>query len=337
MSPALTILLITISGGSPDEGGVVDDPYAPAIARATREALGANTQIISKRLDTLPSDAEVVALGADAHADAVVEITWSLPDHLRTTIRMERASTGQWLDREVGFRTNDDPVERSRTVGFTIASMLPEGSARLEAPPPKPEEAPPTPAPEEGLARDSVDAHPAAEPPEERLHFDNSISAAALMAFGVGDGGGGLGAALDYRRGLADAFALRFGLAARVGQGAPSGLATRFFSGGVGFVWDTWSSQNGRGRLGLRVDALFALAQVDHLSTQGTSASRYKFLPGADLLVEGSYFFTRGAAVVLGAGGEALFGETDVIVEGQTVAAFEPVHPVVELGLRAGF
>jgi hypothetical protein len=169
------------------------------------------------------------------------------------------------------------------------------------------------------------------------LHYDNSISAAALVAFGVGDGGGGLGAALDYRRGLAETFALRFALAARVGQGAPPGITTRFFSGGVGFAWDAWSSQNGRGRLGLRLDALFALAQFDHLSTGGTTASRSKFLPGADLLAEASYFFTRGAAVVLGGGGEALFGETDVLVAGQPVATFEPVHPVVELGLRAGF
>lgn len=334
MSPALTILLITISGASPDDTGASDDPYAPAIVRATREALGANTEIVSKRFDALPSDAEVVALGADVHADAVVEVTWSLPDHLRTTIRMERTKTGQWFDREVGFRPNDDPVERSRTVGFTIASMLPEGSARTEAPPPKPEE-PLPPAPVAVPVHET--AHDAVAPREERLHHDNSISAAALVAFGVGDGGGGFGAVLDYRRGLVDVLSLRFGLGARVGQGGPPGLTTRGFSGAVGLAWDAFSTQNGRGRLGLRLDALFALAQFEHLSAGGATATRYKFLPGADLLAEASYFFTPGAAVVVAGGAEALFGETDVLVAGEPVAAFEPVHPVVELGLRAGF
>ena len=335
MSPALTILLITISGASPDEGGAAEDSYAPAVARATREALGASTRIISRRVDTLPSDIDAVALGAELHADAVVEVTWTLPDHLRTTIRMERARTAEWFDREVGFRPNDDPSERSRTVGFTIASMLPEGSARIDEPPPKQEDAASKPLP--GPASDSGHAPPPAEPREERLRFDNSISASALLAFGVGDGGGGLGAALDYRRGLADTFALRFGLAARVGQGAPPGITARGFSAGAGVAWDPFSSQNGRARLGLRLDALFAVAQVDHVSTEGTTASRYKFLPGADLLAEASYFFTRGAAVVVGGGAEALFGETDVLISGQQVATFEPVRPVVELGLRAGF
>jgi hypothetical protein len=335
MSPALTILLITISGASPDDTGAADDPYAPAIVRATREALGANTQIVSKRFDALPSDAEVVALGADVHADAVVEVTWSLPDHLRTTIRMERTKTGQWLDREVGFRPNDDPAERSRTVGFTIASMLPEGSARTETPPAKPDE--PVPVPVPVPVRDSGAAHPAAEPREERLHHDNSISAAALVAFGVGDGGGGFGAVLDYRRALVDVLSLRFGVGARVGQGGPPGLTTRGFSGAVGLAWDAFSTQNGRGRLGLRLDALFDLAQFEHVAAGGATATRYKFLPGAALLAEASYFFTPGAAVVVGGGAEALFGETDVLVAGEQVAAFEPVHPVVELGLRAGF
>ena len=169
MSTALTILLVMIASGPVDDGSTVDDPFTPAIARATREALGSETRVVMRMVATLPSDAEVVALGRGVHADAVVEVTWSLPDHLRTTIRVERSGSGRWVDRAIAFREIDAPSERSRTVGFAIASMLPERRVLAAAPPP-PKRAVVTKAPPEATSEPEplLHAAPPPEPPPSR-------------------------------------------------------------------------------------------------------------------------------------------------------------------------
>src|ERR1051326_2081950 len=131
MPSPLTILLITL-GGAPGVGG--DEPFTPGIARAAREALGPDVHLLMRRVEAMPSDTDAVALAEQAHANAVVEVTWGTWDHLRATIRMRRQTVGRWLDREIGFRAVDDPGERSRTVGFAIASMIPERAERPEAP-----------------------------------------------------------------------------------------------------------------------------------------------------------------------------------------------------------
>src|SRR5579871_3120149 len=129
MSPAVTILIIAI-GAAPREGAdSAGDPFTPAVTRATREALGPDTQIVLKELEMAPSDETARSLGVEAHADAVAEVEWSLPDHLHTKVRLQRAGATRWFDRDVGFRSIDEPAERSRTVGFAIASMLPEYAA----------------------------------------------------------------------------------------------------------------------------------------------------------------------------------------------------------------
>src|SRR5581483_6859757 len=115
MSPAVTILIITIGAAARDGAGGAGDPFTPAIARATREALGPDTQIVLRELESAPSDDAATELGVEAHADAVVEVEWSLPDHLQTKVRLQRAGATRWFDRDVGFRSVDEPAERSRT------------------------------------------------------------------------------------------------------------------------------------------------------------------------------------------------------------------------------
>jgi hypothetical protein len=363
MPSPLTILLITLGTGG-------DIPFTPAIARAAREALGPDVHLVERRVDAMPSDTDAVALAEQAHANAVVEVTWITPDHLRATIRMERQTTGRWLDREIGFRVVDDPAERSRTVGFAIASMIPERAGHPEAlpaatpaeqppsatetprrtetptkpaaPPPRPAKAPPraearepTETSEEGPPEEDHDVT-APHTPEAPVRHSRAVTALAVIALGLGDGSDGVGGALEYRNVLAGPLWLRFGASARAGVDPPAGITARFFSGAAGVAFRGWVSTNGRTALGLRLDALVLFDELERRSA-GATTTRNKVLPGADLLAEASHFFTGATAAVLGVGAEAMFGQTEVVAAGRPLTTFRPVRPLVEAGLRIGF
>lgn len=332
MSTALTILLLTVSSPASD------DPFAPEVASAIRQALGPDTHVMSSPQAELPSDADAVARAERLKADAVVEVRWQLPDHLGVTIRLERASSDRWVERQIGFQEIDEPVERCRTVGFTVASMLPEGLAQSAEPTPR---ARPVPEPGE---RDTRSPPRDTESSEEALrargsmYNPNSLSGTAVAAFGVGDYGTSVGGSIDYRRRLGRPFAFRIGAAARAGQDPPARAVSRFFSGALGLAWHAWTSERGAAALSFRLDALAVLTQYSRVSsTDSTTIDKFKWMPGADLLVEACYFFTPGAAVVAAGGGEAVFGRTDIVVGGQVATSYRPLHPLVELGLRVGF
>jgi hypothetical protein len=325
MSAALTIVLLTIVDRD------IADPFAPAVTRATREALGAETLVVSRSLPSLPNDVDAAALGTELHADAIVEITWSLPDHLHASIHLRRASTGRWVDREIGFGAADDPIERSRTIGFTVASMLPErfGQAAPPAPTARPESPPVAPA---------EAPTPTPRTPPEKLYHPSSLAAMFVAALGVRDYGGGVGGALELRARVGRTLSLRVAGGARLGDDPPAQIATRFFYGATGVAWDGWISHNGRATVGLRLDALAVRADFSRPSaTTGATERQVKWMPGADLVLETGYFFTQAAALVAGAGGSAYFGRTDVVVSGERVTTIQPFHPVLEVGLRAGF
>jgi hypothetical protein len=361
MSAALTILIVTIASGA------ADDPFMPAVERAMRQALGPDTRVISRPLPTLPSDAEVVALGDQLHADAVVEVAWSLPDHLSVTIRLERSGSGRWVERDIGFKAVDVPVERSRTVGFTVASMLPEYLVENPWPEERPEAraAPQPRAAPRGQAAQHARAKTRARAAEKQARAEpeatarreapspqsssgttqragarhrTALSGSGVAALGVRDSGTSVGGELDLRHRFAKRLWFRIAGGARAGEAPAAQAVTRFFYGGVGLAYDAWLSNDATWALGLRLDGLLVVAEFSRVSADDTtSVSKPKWIPGADLLTEACFFFTPGAAVVVAGGGEAVFGRTDVLVAGRRATTYEPVHPVVELGLRAGF
>jgi hypothetical protein len=320
VSATLTILLLTVAGHE------ASDPFTLAVARATREALGSDTQVVVRPLRELPSDADAATLGVQLHADAVVELSWSMPDHLHANIHLRREPTDRWVDREVGFRTTDDPVERGRTVAFVVVSMLPE-RLRAEAPT----------AHSEGRADSDGPRSPSPSPPVGP-HRVGALAGMFILTMGVGDRGGGAGGALDFRARLGRAFALRLGAGARAGTDPQAHAALRFFYGAAGIAWDAWTTTNARAVFGFRWDALLARADFANFSAESMATEHAgKWMPGADLLVETTYFVTSGIAIVGNAGVEATFGKTDVFIAGQLVRTVEPFHPLLELGFRAGF
>jgi hypothetical protein len=285
---------------------------------------------VFRALPSLPSDAEAANLALELHADAVVELTWSIPDHLRANIHLRRTATGRWIDREIGFRSVDDPAERGRTVAFMVVSMLPErlrATSTTTNATTTPSETAPT-----------SDRRLPPPPTAAGQNHGGSIGGMLIAALGVGDNGGGAGGALDLRVGLGPTFALRFGGGARAGQDPPARVLTRFYYGAAGIAWSVWSARSARAALGLRWDALLVRTDFSHLST-GPIGTEHdgKWMPGADLLLEATYFITHGAAIAVGAGGEATFGKTDLLVGGRRINTIKPLRPLLELGLRAVF
>jgi len=126
---AAVMLIVFVAGG---EG---DDATSHALVRATRAALGADSQVEVREARELPADATAVVAQDQAHADAVAELTWADATHRRARLHVHVARTGRWIDRSIGFQASDQPAERGRTLGFAIASMLPEAWESSAAPP----------------------------------------------------------------------------------------------------------------------------------------------------------------------------------------------------------
>jgi hypothetical protein len=121
----------------------------------------------------LPSDGLAIAAEQQAHADAVAEVTWSDGAHRQARLHVHLARTGRWVDRSIGFQPSDADAERGRTIGFAVASMIPEapGAAEAEPPvapwPPSPPAPPAPPAPPPPPAPSGAPAPVVPAPPPE--------------------------------------------------------------------------------------------------------------------------------------------------------------------------
>ena len=88
--------------------------------------------------------------------------------------------------------------------------------------------------------------------------------------------------------------------------------------------------------VGARVDALAVDLDVTR-AHDGSAEGESRWLAGAEALAEGSYALSGFASVFVAGGVEALFGRTDVDVQGQTAATVAPVSLLFEVGLEARF
>lgn len=124
MADAATLIVLVAAGDAADA-------TTHAMARATREALGPTAHVIVRETPGEPADADVAATERSDNPDAVVELSWIGPResrHRQATVRVH-LRTGKWVDRWITFRPTDADAERGRTVGFAIASILPEDSS----------------------------------------------------------------------------------------------------------------------------------------------------------------------------------------------------------------
>ncbi len=146
---AAVSVLVIVSSGEPSDGST------PAMEQALRGALGRDVQVAVRSTAEIASDESLVAAANNEHAGLLVVVVWSDRPR-RATLRIVKPSDGRWTDREIRFDSGDAATERGRTVGFALASMVPDEALAPPPAAPPPPAPPPTPAsmrsPAESLA-----------------------------------------------------------------------------------------------------------------------------------------------------------------------------------------
>lgn len=333
MSTPLTLVVVIAAGDA-------RDATTASMKHAAEETLGTSATVVLRETPHPLGDDEAVALERSLHADAIAEVAWRDPDRRRAQVHLHVQSSSRWIDREIGFASSDAPSEQGRTIGFTVASMLPE-----RAPDPAPTPLPPPPPPLD--ARAPTTALPAGgseqaspPPPSVPRHWGGAVDAVALGASSLDSGyGGGIGAAFGGEWYVASHFALRAGFSARYAAVDPAHATSLVLTGGLGLAWRSWTpTLTRRFAFGARVDGLALREGMSHQSADDPSAvHESRWLPGADAILEGSWLFTDGASVVAGGGAEVAFGKTDVVVHGAEAASIPPLHALLFAGIRARF
>ena len=324
MSTALTLVVLIASGAG---GGGASDPSAGAMVRAARHALGAPTRVIVRDLPPSLDDAGAVAIGHALGADVVVELAWGDAARRRATVRVHADAAPRWIDRDIGFDAGDADRERGRTLGFAVASMLPEREAAM---------------PRDELPDDDVpDAREPGAAPEgaPRSRARVAIDALGTGSVGVAGYADAVGGAVRAAWYVGSRVALRAGGAFRTGSivAADGTLRSVALSAGVGWRAVIPSARAPLGA-GLRADAVL-LRDIVTRSGSGEPGeqARGRWLPAIDVTLEGSYRAFDPVSFVFAGGAELAFGATDVLVAGRPVAAIPPLRLVGEAGIRLEF
>jgi hypothetical protein len=331
MGDPFTLVILVAAGGAAD-------PTTYAIERASSQALGRSARVLVHESAATPTDSEALAAAPAAGPSAIVEVTWG-EGHRAAVLRVHLTGTGvaneKWLDRTIGFGPNDADAERARTIGFALASMIPESDPN-PAPPPAPSPAPSasiaveTATPTQAERAESSDAFAAA-----RFALDMFAVGAAGLSAGVETAGGG-GALEAF---LLPSFALRFGGAVRAGSLTAARGSVLTLLGSAGIAIRPWRPTPARA-LGaaLRLDYVIVSESLSHDSPAGPTAStRSRALSGADAIVEFDWLCAPSVEILLGAGVEEMFATTHIDLNGALAATLPPTSALAEAGLRLPF
>lgn len=304
-------------------------PSTQAMVATARAALGGSTVLVQESVSP-PTDEQALEVGATAHADAVVVVTW--PDaggHARLHFRV--LSEPKWADRELTFTPADAPTERGRSAGLTIAALVPS-----EAPPPvavvpvAPPALPPprdTPVPER--------TPPRLRQKEPTRPAQLQLDAAALGSFGFLGVAGAGGGELAVRVVLPELLTFRLGGGVRFGEidarteATELTTATSRITAGV----VVHAARLRAFELGIGVDTAVVYHSVSRIALDGSRQTHGRFLGAGDLLFDGAYWFDR-VALFAAAGVELALGETRVLVGSETLATIPRARGILLLGVR---
>jgi hypothetical protein len=325
MGDPLSVVILVAAGGAAE-------PTTLAIERATNEALGRSARVVVRESAGAPTDGEALAASTEAGEDAAVEVTWADAGHRLVMLRVHLAGRARWLDRTIGFGASDADGERGRTIGFALASMLPEaagGASDAPAPAfPAPALAPPSPpAPELDESRGPVGR-------ELRYALDLvGIGAAG----GAGEMQGGAGGALETF--VSSRLSIRVGGAVRAGPVEGARAWTLTLRGAAGLAVRPWGDTASHGfAMALRADYVVESQSVTHYAPDGPDVStRSRLLSGLDALIDAEWRLARNADALVGVGIEEIFGTTYIDLNGARVATLPPFRAVAETGLRVRF
>ncbi len=328
--PLLGVLrVLVVLAGDP-----VDDTVPAAVEQGLRSSLGADA-VVAVRQRADEGEAALARDAASENATLLCIVTWT--EHERSAaLRFFRPAEREWGTREIRFGPGDVAIERGRTVGFAVASMVPdealaEGRAEPEREPP---ERPVVIAPL-AHAEPTTERAPNGQPSRHPRH---AIEMAGHGAIALGGSGGGIGGTVAARLAFASTLRLRLSIGGRMAHLDAAQATARTYFGGLGLAWSPGWARTTRWEVGGRVDALLLGQHVVHFSSDDPEpAHRFRVLPAVAATAEGAWRFAGQAAVVLGLGLETALGRTDVFVRDQKVVSLVPVRPFAEAGMRVYF
>jgi hypothetical protein len=309
MAEPLVVLVLVASAD-------LADPSTTAITSATRRALPPDSVVLVSEQST-PGDEEALALGDRLHASNVAVVSWEESTREHVVVHLHRADG--WFDRRFTFRPDDAPVERGRSVGLILASLIsgddPGERAPSPQPPPAPPPSPPPPPP------------PPPAPRPQRWAID------AFATGALGGNATSLGPAAAARALLFDPLAIGIFTGLRFGDvGAAKARSTQWLLGAGVAVRLPLLKRESPMAISVRADVL---ANRQELARGALSRSRW--IGGTDLRVEWSWAMTRAVAIVASAGLEAMFGATPVRVGDVRVGTLPVLRGVADLGGRVRF
>jgi hypothetical protein len=317
MSPVALLAIVVAAG----EAG---SPATEAMMFAAREALGSGA-VVRLFETAAPTDAEALRIEQTQLARAVVQLAWRDASRVSARLRLHAVRTDRWIDRDITFMADDSVSERGRTLGFAIASMLPEADPRVVV------------AAAAGIER----APPEAEPPLGR----RAVGFVAIGGAGLGGQASGLGGAAEAELFVADALSLHVEAGARLGtiSQLKADELTSYLGGGAAW-WPLAPTTVHNLGLGLRGDLLLLYHAVSHTSASGGGSTvewKGQPLPGAHLKIQGTWRLGRSVELILAAGAEIAFGTIIVSVVPQAPNAGPATIPVLravaESGIRFRF
>ncbi len=146
--PVTLVILVAV--------GEAASPAATAMTQGAHDAF-AGTVTEVRETPTVPTDSDALSTEGTSRPDAVAELIWRDADHRRATLRVHLRQSRRWIERSFTFAATDPAAERGRTLGFAVASILPEAA----------KSAPPTSAQTPGQASTAAQTTPQASAPAQ--------------------------------------------------------------------------------------------------------------------------------------------------------------------------
>ncbi len=339
MADSLTLIVLVAAGGSPAS--------TAAMLQAAHESLGPETRIEILETQREPTETDALIVEHRDSADAVAELIWKDRKRRQVSLRVHVAKPRKWLERTLAFDPSDVDVERSRTLGYAMAAILPEPFPHyLEhktepPPPPKPEPPPPAPPPVVVAPKtEPIAVEPLALPARSARV---AIELLAVAQTGIGGDASAVGGELAADWFLTRRLSFRFGGGVEGGNvsALDVGTLTLFGSAGLAFHVLTPSILQPVG-IAVRADLLMLEERFTHTQpTTHLQEEHTAVTPALDAVVDIGWMFVQGTEAVAGIGFEGAFRQSqlfDVNATSASNSATIPAYRVVgEAGLRASF
>jgi hypothetical protein len=342
MADPLTLIVLVATGWSP--------AGTEALMRAARESLGPETHIDLRDVPGEPTDALALAVERRDHADAVVELGWRDRKRRQASMRVHVARGRRWIQRWLTFEPFDVEVERGRTLGYAMASILPDPFPHLiatqaqaapdssaptsPAPPPAPPLQPTQTMPELPVTARSETR--GSRGWDASRGFPAAIDFLGLGVLGIGGNAGGIGGQVAAQWFFVSPLSLRVGGGVYGGSIDEVGARTLtiLLSAGIAVHVRRASLARPFG-VSIRVDYLVLDETAKAVATQDAPSA---WVSGLDAVVDASWMFVQGTELLAGGGFQDVFTSVDVIGPNNQVLATIPGFRVVgEVGLRLSF